>query len=250
VVRYLLAILLALSMVKEGIAAPPKAYSGAPIKGRIVDGATGEPISGAVVVAAWIISPTFHESLHGPTKFKLIHLVETMSDDSGNYMIPAWGPIERPAWWEKYRSDDPAMSVFKPGFEPVFPLNVTYQTKEQTGPPFNSREVAVLRSAYDGKDIALFRYGRGYKDWQLRDPGPNSVQLTPESFTAGLLENYASSLARNADRADYDAIQSRSPARMNAMRLQRRAVLLVDEELRKFGKSYHWRTGIDFLRAE
>jgi len=245
-----LTIFFALLVSGDGIAAPPKTYSGAPIRGRIVDAATGEPLAGAVIVAAWVISPTFHENLHGATKFKLIHLVETISDDAGIYLVPAWGPIERPASWEKYRSDDPTMSVFKPGFEPVFPLNVTYQTKEQTGPPFNSSEVAVLRSAYDGKDIALFRYGKGYKDWQLRNPGPNSIQLTPESFTAGLLENYASSLARNADRADYDAIQSHSPARLNAMRLQRRAVLLVDEELRKFGSRFHWPTGIDFLKRE
>jgi hypothetical protein len=243
ILRYFLGALFLLTSIQPGFAGLPDTYAGAAIGGRIVDGATGKPIEGAVVVASWIVSPTYY--FHAPTKFKVIHLVEAVSDTNGNYSIPAWGPIERPSGWEKFRASDPSLGVFKPGFEPVFLENIAWKTREQTGPPFNTRDTAFLRSAHDAKDITLFKHGVGKKDQLGLDP---SIGRTPEMALLEKLNSFAFFLERNVEYADEGDAPRKTSSRMEAMRNQRRAVLLVDDELKKVGSKHNWRTGIEFLQ--
>jgi hypothetical protein len=220
----------------------PDSYSGAAFGGRVVN-ANASPISGAVVVARWTISPTLY--FHGPTKFRVIHLAETLTDEDGKYSIAEWGPISRPSGWEKFRSDDPVVGIFKPGYLPVFLDNVAWQTKEQTGPPFNSRTAAVLRVAHDKKDIVISSYGEQRRD-EVTGRG-SSIKRDARTPAIDSLMSFASFLNRNAQYADDDDAPSSSPARIRAMQRQRNAVVLVDEELRKFRERYRWATDVDYV---
>jgi hypothetical protein len=117
--RIIIAIAALVVLLVLGIAAwngflgfEPWSYIAKPIEGRVVDKDTGQPITGAVVVAQWILATP----PDGEEKDYFI-VIETMTDAEGKYRIPGWGPESRPRsrWLDKY---DPALEVFKPGYWP------------------------------------------------------------------------------------------------------------------------------------
>lgn len=117
-------------------------YSAKEIRGQIVDAETSQPIEGAIVVAQWVL---FHIGPgHGGHKNRL-HIHETVTDKSGNYVIPAWGPKMRPPMTELHERD-PQLSVFKSGYEPLELSNAVVSTVRQ-----DSLRVSV----WDGKVIRL-----------------------------------------------------------------------------------------------
>lgn len=60
---------------------------------------------------------------HGGHKSRIcIH--ETVADQSGNHVIPAWGPKARPRMTELHQRD-PQLSTFEVGYEPRELTNLT-----------------------------------------------------------------------------------------------------------------------------
>ncbi len=92
-------------------AAQPPAYSAAEIRGRVVDADTREPLAGVHVVAQWIlITGMVH-----PQSITRLHILETLTDATGEYQLPAWGPKPRP-FLAELDSADPRLTFFRPGY--------------------------------------------------------------------------------------------------------------------------------------
>ena len=69
----------------------PLFYSAKEINGAVVDGETGKPLEGVVVVAQWIYW------CPGGGHYMRIKVIEAVTDKDGRYHIPAWGPrLRRP----------------------------------------------------------------------------------------------------------------------------------------------------------
>ena len=85
-------------------------YSGAPIRGRVVDAATGAPLPGVIVVARWHLESW----LHGEDAGNLL-LTETQTDADGVYAFAGWGP-RRTAPGRALERRAPRLYFFKPGY--------------------------------------------------------------------------------------------------------------------------------------
>jgi hypothetical protein len=132
-------------MVPQLAACWPQYYRSAAFEGRVVDAETGEPLEDVVVVAEWLLEGRpFHPDVIGR-----LHLEETVTDGEGRYRFPKWGPL-RVKEGRLYRFS-PILSFYKRGY--VF--------TEKSNTSFASPDVPVpnlLRSQWDGKDIALKPY--------------------------------------------------------------------------------------------
>ena len=129
----------------------PLFYSAKEINGAVVDGETGKPLEGVVVVAQWVYW------CPGGGHYMRIKVIEAVTDKDGRYHIPGWGPrLRRPFCYLDYR--DPQLSIFKGGY--------LYKRL------FNKRESnAYLRiSDWDGKVIGLWKAQSEKKYWEdVRD---------------------------------------------------------------------------------
>jgi len=90
---------------------PPSAYSAKAIRATAVDGATGQPLEGVVVVARWVLRRMWGD---GPR----IHIAETVTNPQGEFMIPGWGPKPRPVLMELH-DKSPQLLLFKHGYVPM-----------------------------------------------------------------------------------------------------------------------------------
>lgn len=89
-------------------------YSSDGITGTIVDPKHGSPIKGAIVVVQWeLLKPRF---FHGHN-YKTIHIVETITDEKGNFVIPPWGPKFPGIRWRLVKLA-PHGYIFAKGFSP------------------------------------------------------------------------------------------------------------------------------------
>jgi hypothetical protein len=80
-----------------------------PIRGRVIDESTGQPLSDAVVVGLWIAD--------GRT-YGTIHASETITGRDGSYELPGMSLRFRPLWrYFKFR--DPELWMYKPGYWPA-----------------------------------------------------------------------------------------------------------------------------------
>ena len=88
-------------------------YSSREIRGRVVDAATGAPLKKAVVVAMWLLKPRIgfhHEEYAGR-----LNILETLTDETGAYRFPGWGPKLVSPW---FVIDDstPQIGAYAPGY--------------------------------------------------------------------------------------------------------------------------------------
>ena len=93
--------------------AHPPFYSAKEISATIVDGETGRPLEGTVVVAQWIY---FRVGLgdSGDVDYRL-KILEAVTDKEGRFTIPGWGPrIRYPFHYLRHYA--PQLSIFKSGF--------------------------------------------------------------------------------------------------------------------------------------
>lgn len=98
------------------------------LKGRIVEAATGRPLQGAVVVAAWYteLPPSPVEILfgltvgggHGSAERRIARVQEVFSAGDGRFSIPSWTEAEQ-LRRGRIVSGTPALFAFLPGYEPV-----------------------------------------------------------------------------------------------------------------------------------
>jgi hypothetical protein len=146
----LLGLIAALAMGPAvALAADPDTYSAAPVHGWVVDAETRQPLEGVHVVAQWILQTGL---LHGQHTTRL-HIMETVTDSSGAYQFPAWGPKPRP-FLSRFDGFDPMLTFFKPGY---VPLDRTNFDPPQTG--------ALRTSVWDGKTIDLTPFRGTPREW-------------------------------------------------------------------------------------
>jgi hypothetical protein len=116
----------------------PRTHQASEIRGQVVDGETGAPVVGAAVVAIWTM--TVIVGLQYATD--RLHIAEGVTDATGTYVIPAWGPKLLPLGAEVTQSA-PAIFVLKSGYKTMVVGN------ESVGPPRDSE--------WNGKAIKLGR---------------------------------------------------------------------------------------------
>jgi hypothetical protein len=146
----LLGLIAALAMGPAvALAADPDTYSAAPVHGWVVDAETRQPLEGVHVVAQWILQTGL---LHGQHTTRL-HIMETVTDPSGAYQFPGWGPKPRP-FLSSLDVFDPMLTFFKPGY---VPLDRTNFHPPQTG--------ALRTSVWDGRTIELRPFRGTPREW-------------------------------------------------------------------------------------
>jgi hypothetical protein len=114
----------------------PLVYYAKPIHGRVIDAQTRRPVQGAIIGALWVLQ------MWGIGERDSIREAQTVTDLDGNYAIPGavmlrWPPV---GWLD---FSDPAMVVFKSGYEAEFLSNGL------------DRNGWVRRSQWDGSEIEL-----------------------------------------------------------------------------------------------
>jgi hypothetical protein len=80
-----------------------------PIRGRVIDESTGQPLPGAVVVGLWIAD--------GRT-YGTIHASETITGRDGSYELPGMSLRFR-GLWRHFEFRDPELWMNKPGYLPA-----------------------------------------------------------------------------------------------------------------------------------
>jgi hypothetical protein len=136
------------AVLPDAAMAQPAAYSAEPIRGRVVDAETRQLLEGVHVVAQWILQTGI---LHGRTVERL-HILETVTDATGAYRLPGWGPKPRPAL-SRLETSDPLLTFFKPGYRPL----------DRSNNEMHDRPVRTSR--WDGKTIALEPFRGSPEEW-------------------------------------------------------------------------------------
>jgi hypothetical protein len=105
------------AFLESACALPAANYSARPTTGTVVDASTKEPIAGAVVIAEWILQGGMEHSRVGTFK-----IFEAVTDKTGRFEIPGWGPEPAAAngVLDRY---DPVIRILKPGYAPGGGLN-------------------------------------------------------------------------------------------------------------------------------
>jgi hypothetical protein len=129
-------------------AGPPDSYSGAEIRGWVVDAETKQPLAGVHVVAQWILDTGLFHAMH----VTRLHIQETITDAQGDFYLPPWGPKPRPAL-SRLDTSDPLLTFFKPGYRPLDRAN---------GVPHDD---PVRTSRWHGKTIALQPFRESVGEW-------------------------------------------------------------------------------------
>lgn len=129
---------------QRGLPNDPPFYWAEEIRGQVVDAVTGDPLAGAVVVVRWNLFGVGFG--HGST-VGAIHLIEVLTDDQGNYVVPAWGPRLRPPS-TFMRNNEPRLRFFKRGYFPQSHANKVLGNVHRT-------RDAVRKSEWNGKVIKL-----------------------------------------------------------------------------------------------
>jgi len=125
------------------------AYSAKEIEAWVIDAETKQPLEGVNVVAHWVLS----FGMEGGQQTDLM-LMESVTDKDGRFYFPAWGPVSIPAslpWEARMKNQDPAIIIFKPGYQWVGLSN------EITG-PYPDAGPAMRTSRWNGKIIAMKKF--------------------------------------------------------------------------------------------
>ena len=139
-------------------------YSAKSITARVVDADTKKPIEGVIVLADWRLHGLGPE---GGSPGLLMRL-EAMTDRSGSFHVPAWGPKElvQSEWLE---GTDPDILLFKDGYG-FQPLREWFRPSGRL-----PRPPKILASSYDGNivemrkfDGDLHAWARHLSDWSTR----------------------------------------------------------------------------------
>ena len=115
----LLVLLLLLSL--NACSRYPSTYSAEAIEAWVIDGKTKKPIEGVVVTANWELEVG---TLGGNIPAGQLMVMESMTDKSGRFYFPSWGPKRRPrGTFNLFASrphlvySDPQLLLFKRGYE-------------------------------------------------------------------------------------------------------------------------------------
>jgi hypothetical protein len=137
-----------------------RTYTAEPIAARIVDAATGAPVEGVTVVAAWQAKG----GLEGGTIMGYVTVMEDVTNANGEFSFPGWGPKK----WKNgaIRDGAPLLILLKPTYEVRFLWETKY------GVEFAPSH---LSSSWNGKAIALRRFQRSEDEYAQRLTGIRTV---------------------------------------------------------------------------
>jgi uncharacterized GH25 family protein len=76
-----------LALLLASLSACATSYSAKPITAKVVDAVTGEPLEGVNVVAHWLMEDPQAGRGQGD-----LELMEAVTDKSGEFHFPGWGP--------------------------------------------------------------------------------------------------------------------------------------------------------------
>ncbi|RMG02440.1 MAG: hypothetical protein D6726_07520, partial [Nitrospirae bacterium] len=82
------------------------------IRGYVLEAQTGEPIEGAVVVAAWALTQVPGEGFGGYAR-----IIETVTDKDGKFVIPSWWSFKPWKLCSVMYGNGAKIIIYKPGYE-------------------------------------------------------------------------------------------------------------------------------------
>jgi hypothetical protein len=94
-------------------------YSAKETQAWVVDAETGQPLEGVNVVAHWVLDYATSPIAMHPSHIDWI-LMETVTDSTGQFRFPAWGPLAVPSelpLTARLAGQDPAVILFKGGYQ-------------------------------------------------------------------------------------------------------------------------------------
>ena len=97
----------------------PLYYRQDPIRAKIVDKQSGQPVPGAAVVAVWL-------TVHGGWEqtWTVYRVGEARTDSNGRFMLAGWGPDWRWNTHGKLEARTPEIYIYKPGYKALQLHNV------------------------------------------------------------------------------------------------------------------------------
>lgn len=126
------------------------------ITGLVIDVDTGAPVSHVNVVAEWR-----RERNYVDDEGALIYVTETVTEKDGSYTIPAWGPIALPSRSDFRQGEDPVITIFKSGYQPVSLSNETVSD-------IRYRSTPLGKSKWAGATIKIRRWQGPIQDYWWR----------------------------------------------------------------------------------
>jgi hypothetical protein len=154
-----------------GCALAPPVYWAEPIRGRVVDADSGEPISGAVVIADWKL---YCGGIgHGGHRDSLL-VQSTLTDVNGEFSFEKWGPKKRPG--SGVLDNAPHIVVFKSSYD--------YENLWNE----SDSNWFVRRSDWDGKTVALKRSSRPAESRLMSLDSLLMIEPAPQSLLEEILK--------------------------------------------------------------
>lgn len=138
----LLTVILAAALLTQACAARRRlVYSSREIHGQVVDADTGAPLEGVIVVAVWLLTPTLIGHEQYPTR---LHIIESVTDGGGNYVIRAWGPKALPPFME-LDNTNPRLVFYRDAYEPTYLENGGEQAGSPLGSDWHNKVIRLTR---------------------------------------------------------------------------------------------------------
>lgn len=130
-------ILIGIILLIQACASP--IYYAKRIQGQIVEHETGQPLEGVIVVAKWVL---MHKTPSQYYHDKKLRIVETLTDQNGNYVVSG-SPMIRLRPFTELADHDPVISFFKKGYTPLFVSNSS------------DRDTVIRYSEWNGRVLKL-----------------------------------------------------------------------------------------------
>jgi len=209
-------------------------------RGWVTDAATGKPIEGAVVVAAWRIERLIRFRAAGIADYDVVGLAEVLTDKDGRFeFAPLGSNYGLPLLWRKDETFFPRLAFFKPGYEPTFRDEISWdQERDHLSQLFNNPATASPQKPMGEREVQLFPYlTRPMPDWRAENP---IFKLqTAEQKIAASLASFAMAIDSNVQLSD-DKARPGSRRHLKAIEVQWRAIVMIEQEMRKYPYSFGW----------
>ncbi len=198
--------------------AMPLTYNVEPLKARIIDAETRQPLAGVIVVAHWQLE---RGTMGGNVEAGQLAVMEAVTDEHGQFSFPGFGP--KVVWNRFLVNKDPELLIFESGYY-YLALSNTYSSA------LEMRTHPVRRSKWNGKTIelkpfkgTLEEYGRHLGSlplsWAYSGEGcewkkmPHMVRAAHEQATAFKRHRIISSLPMIQSLIPYEGYPDKCEAR-------------------------------------
>jgi hypothetical protein len=125
----------------------PLIYFGAPVRGRVIDEATGAPLAGVSIVAEYQLAELIW---FGTSAGRRLRVLEATTDAKGEYSFPWWGPVFRPPF-AALRDRSPMLTYSKSAHYPIVKMNA------------HDSDAMIRKSDLDGKVVRLRPFDGDYE---------------------------------------------------------------------------------------